>query len=144
MGDRGRHRVQPPIQEVTGADPTLPMWRGRRGAIATAYLGVLAFICGVGLMKFAERFGVESACRDYAQAQGWQYLSMHAYDEVRSGAICTFTSDTGRTDVRLLDISMLTNFWVSFAVSLHITVLGFLILFAVIRTWLLNRFAPTT
>lgn len=130
---------------VPEADPSpvLPIWRGRRGAIATAYLGALAVICGLGLMDFAERFGVVPACRDYARAQGWQYLSMHSYSNStsnRSGAICTFKSDAGHVeDIRLLDISILTNFWVSFSVSLQVTIPAFLVLFAVIRTWLLKR-----
>jgi hypothetical protein len=129
------------------SSPTLPIWRGRRGAIATAYLGVLAVICGLGLMNFAERVGVVPACRDYAQANGWQYVSMHTYSDSltnRSGAICTFRSPEGHTeDVYLRDISLLTSFWVSFAVSLLITVPGFLILFAVLRTWLWKlRSAP--
>jgi len=128
--------------------PTLPIWRGRRGAIATAYLGVLAVICGLGLMEFAERFGVVPACRDYAQAQGWQYVSYRTYDDSltnRSGAICSFMDENGSpTDVYVRDISLLTNFWVSFAVRLVITVPTFVILFAVIRTWLYKRFSATT
>lgn len=124
---------------MADADPTLPIWRGRRGAIATAYLGVLAVVCGLGLMEFAER-RVVAACRGYAQAQGWQYVSMETYySSRRSSAMCTFKSDAGQVYVRLLDISVLTDLWVSFAVSLHITVLAFLILFAVIRTWLYRR-----
>lgn len=128
----------------TDSSPTLPMWRGRRGAIATAYLGVLAVVFGLGLMEFAERVGVVPACRDYAKAHGSQYVSMYSSSggtTKRSAAICTFKSDTGHEDVRLIDISVLTDLWVSFAVSLEITIPGFLILFAVIRTWLLKRWA---
>jgi hypothetical protein len=120
--------------------PVLPIWRGRRGAIATAYLAVLAVICGLGLMDFAERIGVAPSCRDYAQAHGWLYLSHRTYVDSltnRSGAICTFKSSEGHTEnINLRDISLLTSFWVSFAVTLVITVPGFLILFAVVRTWL--------
>lgn len=120
--------------------PVLPIWRGRRGAIATVILGVLALICGSGLAVFAERVGVVPACRDYAQAHGWQYVSMHTYVDStrnRSGAICTFRSSEGHTEnVYLRDISVLTGLWVGFAVTLFITVPGFLILFAVVRTWL--------
>lgn len=108
--------------------------------VATVVLGVLAVICAVGLLFFTERFGVTPACQDYATVHGWQYLSMETYSDPigrRSGAICTFRSDTGsRERVRLLDVSVLTNFWVSFAVSLYITIPAFLILFAVLRTWL--------
>src|SRR5262249_51970223 len=125
-----------------GSSPTLPMWRGRRGAIATAYLGGLAIVFGLGLMEFAERYGVVPACRDYAKAHGLQYVSMHSNTDTttkKSGATCIFKGATGREDVRLIDISVLTDSWVSFAVSLEITIPGFLILFAVIRTWLLKR-----
>jgi hypothetical protein len=93
-------------------------------------------------MNAAERFGVEPACRRYAQAHGWDYLSMQSHSDAtikRSAATCTFRSAAGREEVHLFDISVLTNLWVSFAVSLQITVPGFLILFAVIRTWLLKR-----
>ena len=127
--------------------PTLPIWRGRRGAMATACLGVLAVICGLGLMDFAERFGVVPACRDYAQTHGWQYVSYRTYDDSltnRSGAICTFKSAEGYTeDIYLRDISLLTNFWVSFAVRLVITVPTFVILFAIVRTWLYRRSAAS-
>lgn len=120
--------------------PVLPMWRGRRGAVATVIIGALALICGLGLLTFAERFGVVPACRHYAQSHGWQYVSMHSFSDPitnRSGAICTFKSDKGYTEeIYLRDISLLANFWVSFAVQLVITVPAFVILFAVVRTWL--------
>jgi hypothetical protein len=123
------------------ASPVLPIWRGRRGLVATVILGVLALICGLGLMEFAERFGVVPACRHYALEQGWEYRSYRMnIATTRTGAICTFKSAEGNTeDIRLLDISVLTNFWISFAVGLHITVPSFLVLFAVVRTWLWKR-----
>jgi hypothetical protein len=127
--------------------PVLPIWRGRRGAITLAFISVLALVCGLGLMEFAERFGVVPACRGYAQAQGWQYVSYRTYDDSltnRSGAICAFKDQNGSpTDVYVRDISLLTNFWVSFAVRLVITVPTFVILFAIVRTWLYRRSAAS-
>jgi len=94
-------------------------------------------------MEFAERVGVVPACRGYARAQGLQYVSMHSNNGTttkKTGAICKFKDEAGSSqDVRLIDISLLTDLWVSLAVSLEITVPGFLILFAVMRTWLLKK-----
>ena len=123
------------------ASPVLPIWRGRRGLVATVILGVLALICGLGLMEFAERFGVVPACRHYALEQGWEYRSYRMnIATTRTGAICTFKSAEGNTeDIRLLDISVFDQFldqlrgW-----SAHHGP-GFLVLFAVVRTWLWKR-----
>ena len=63
----------------------------------------------------------------------------------RSGAICAFKDAAGSaTDVYLRDVSLIDSFWVSFAVSLTITVPAFIILFAVLRTWLATSRARRT
>jgi hypothetical protein len=125
--------------------PVLPIWRGRQGTIAIVVLGVLALISGCGLAVFAENYGVVPACRAYAQAHNWQYLSYDKkYQPGRTGAICQFRSDTGNIeDVLLSDVSIPTDLWVNFALSLEITVPAFLFLFAVIRTWLYKRTSAT-
>ena len=118
--------------------PVLPLWRGRRGLIATACLGALAVGAGFGLMKFSEHFGSAPACRGYAQVHGWQYQSIDSYTSNaphRSGTICRFKNASGgHEDVRLIDVSMVTYLWVSFAATPEITMPGFLLLFAVLRT----------
>lgn len=122
------------------SSPTLPIWCGRQGARALVVISVLALACGLGLMELAERVGVVPACRGYAQAHGWQYVSYRTYDDSltnRSGAICAFDDEHGSpTDVYLRDVSLLTSFWVSFAIKLTITVPAFVLIFAVLRTWL--------
>ncbi len=84
------------------------------------------------------------ACKKYALAHGWQYVSYHTnVTNFRTSAICTFTGPAGTEDINLLNISVLTNIWISFAVTLYITAPAFLILFAVLRTWLWRRTAAT-
>ena len=119
------------------SDVVLPMWRGRRGMIATIACGVLGLAAAAALWAFAVRAAVRPACEAYGRSHGMTYVDYKVYRrQQRASSACILASPSGAThDVALPEAaSYLTDLWVSVAFSLQISVPAFILLFAIART----------
>src|SRR5512133_2587800 len=124
--------TQPP----SAPSAELPIWKGRRGLIATVLCCVLAVPCAFGLWFLTERSTIIPACAAYARSHGMIYADFKLVG-VRhaSTVVCMLTQSNGQIqDVRLGElVSFLTDLWVGFAMSLEITVPAFAVLLALAR-----------
>ena len=113
-----------------------PIWQGRRGVINTAAVGVVAVVCALALLFFAQRTVIVPACSAYAAAHAMTYSDFHLVGrKTANNVVCVMTKANGHTDdVRLSElVSAITDVLTSFAVSLEFTIPLFAILFAILR-----------
>lgn len=114
----------------------LPMWRGRRGLVASAICLVLALACGIGLLLLVERTTIAPPCRAYAAAHGMTYSEFTLVGvRTTSNVVCVLKRANGSSgDVHLSElVSTFTDLWAGILVSLEFTVPVLAILFALAR-----------
>lgn len=115
------------------ADVVLPMWRGTRGVINTAFVGVLGVAAAAAFWIFAVAVVVRPACTAYARAHGLTYVDYTVFwQQIRSSSACEFQSSRGTSEsVKLVNAtSFLADTWVGIAFSPMITAPAFIVLFA--------------
>jgi uncharacterized protein (UPF0333 family) len=120
-----------------------PIWQGRRGVINTVVVGVLAVVCALGLLFFAQKAIIAPACSVWAGTQGATYTNFHMVGRKNTNnVVCVAARASGKTvDIRLSElVSTPTDLFASFAVSLEFTILLFAILLAILRVWWYRKF----
>ena len=115
-------------------NPFSGLWSGPNGLAHVLAVLLPALLCAVALQWATEHYVVAPVCTEYGNSRGLTYQgadATHANDVYTS--VCRYTKADGtETTVPTSErFPFLTGLWVSFALDLKISVLGFIALAAV-------------